>query len=123
MSSGSADSPSYRQGPKRGHEEQFLPPRTSARCGFRKETFGETRWNGRDAYRSRPSPRNQMPISIFRPGEGRLMTNDIASPRVLRRATRCLSLSDRATSKKRDPASARRLDVDEMPAQSLLVML
>jgi hypothetical protein len=33
----------------RGHEERFLPPRTSAGCGFSKETFGGTRRNGEDA--------------------------------------------------------------------------
>jgi hypothetical protein len=38
-----------------GHEDQFLPPRTSARCGFGKETFAGRRWNGRDA------PRTDLP--------------------------------------------------------------
>src|SRR5216683_5403970 len=31
------------------HEDQFPPPRTSARCGFRKKTIARTRRNGRHA--------------------------------------------------------------------------
>ena len=32
-----------------GHEDQFPPPRLSAGCGFRKETFAGAHGNGRDA--------------------------------------------------------------------------
>jgi hypothetical protein len=32
-----------------GHQDPFLRPRVSARCGFREETFAGTRVNGRDA--------------------------------------------------------------------------
>ena len=32
-----------------GHEDQFPPPRLSAGCGFRKETFAGAHSNGRDA--------------------------------------------------------------------------
>jgi hypothetical protein len=37
------------EGPARGHEERFAPPRLSARCGFRKETIAGISRNGRDA--------------------------------------------------------------------------
>lgn len=33
----------------KGHEEQFLPTRLHAGCGFGKETIAEMRRNGRDA--------------------------------------------------------------------------
>jgi hypothetical protein len=32
-----------------GHEDQFLPPKLSARCVIRKQTIAATRGNGRDA--------------------------------------------------------------------------
>jgi hypothetical protein len=43
----------------KGHEDQFLVPGTSARYGFRKETFAGMHRNGQDA----PIPALRMPVS------------------------------------------------------------
>jgi hypothetical protein len=53
------------QGSAKGHEDQFLPPRLSARSVIRRQTVAATRGNGRDA----PIPAVRR---TSRPG-GRLM--------------------------------------------------
>jgi hypothetical protein len=40
---------SRRDTPSSGHEHLLPPPRLSARCGLREETFDGTRVNGQDA--------------------------------------------------------------------------
>jgi hypothetical protein len=38
-----------------GHEDQFLPPKLSARSVIRKQTVAATRGNGRDAPKNEPA--------------------------------------------------------------------